>query len=270
TNKRITLEYNNKTNVKVNLELKANDNILQNLYFIATFKDQNNETVKSSIVSYSSIKKEGKKQIIELRIPNLKSNRLYHFDNLYYLLNQDDKDLIDNNKLIRSNNVVNEIEVKPGNTTFKKNNVEWQINSNSVNFKLQVESDDEDILDNNVMADVIFSSKSNQNDTKFVNNVKLKKEGNIWFIEGIVNNLKPETEYELKSIVLTKPLNANSNLKTINPTNISFKTKPGNYGIINIESNQTLTNSQNVNVTIDGIRSEWFNKEAKLVYISNT
>ncbi|WP_258545966.1 DUF1410 domain-containing protein, partial [Ureaplasma urealyticum] len=168
------------------------------------------------------------------------------------------------------NNVVNEIEVKPGNTTFKKNNVEWQINSNSVNFKLQVESDDEDIFDNNVMADVIFSSKSNQNDTKFVNNVKLKKEGNIWFIEGIVNNLKPETEYELKSIVLTKPLNANSNLKTINPTNISFKTKPGNYGIINIESNETLTNSQNVNVTIDGIRSEWFNKEAKLVYISNT
>ncbi|WP_042467675.1 DUF1410 domain-containing protein, partial [Ureaplasma urealyticum] len=267
--KTMNVAYDNKNNVSISLDLDVNEKIVPNLRFIARFKDNNQQNKDSVSIASSAIKTVGNKKVIEFNLSSLDANRKYSFDELYYLVDQNNNTINSNHKLTKANNVVKEIIVAPGNSTITKTNDSNNVGPNSFDFKFKIETQDGDVLENSLQAKVKFKGSDNTNKEQTVN---LVKEGNNWFIKGTLSNLSPEITYTFQSIeLLNKPTKTHTNLKLVQPTQpISIKTSPGDFKVTSITSDATTNGtSHNITVNLDGVNDGWVNKKLKVTYKSS-
>nr|WP_016828950.1 DUF1410 domain-containing protein [Ureaplasma urealyticum] len=267
------VEAANKNVVTSTLKLKINKRITKNLKFKLKFIATNGDIVYSDLIDSSKINEDNGNQIINFTLPNLKSNQLYTFNGLYYFIDANNTNVVENQNFAKANNVKRTINIAPGDTTITKaDDFSSNITANSAKIKFEVRSEDEGALSNTIEATVVFKNQNNEQTTPI--KTSLKQINGKWIIEADINNLKPEITYTLDSISLSKPTNTANNLKVNinNKANINFKTAAGNFKITNITSTQTNinTNQQTINVNVDGIRDAWVGQKLQLVYTSNT
>ncbi|QDI65064.1 DUF1410 domain-containing protein [Ureaplasma urealyticum] len=267
------VEAANKNVVTSTLKLKINKRITKNLKFKLKFIATNGDIVYSDLIDSSKINEDNGNQIINFTLPNLKSNQLYTFNGLYYFIDANNTNVVENQNFAKANNVKRTINIAPGDTTITKaDDFSSNITANSAKIKFEVRSEDEGALSNTIEATVVFKNQNNEQTTPI--KTSLKQINGKWIIEADINNLKPEITYTLDSISLSKPTNTANNLKVNinNKADINFKTAAGNFKITNITSTQTNinTNKQTINVNVDGIRDAWVGQKLQLVYTSNT